>query len=105
MIKCNLCGMEKKDGRQMHGHFMKSHYQEYKAAGLDLEKVTTGYIRKIKEETETGPPVKNTRPESLRLLNKNDPHELEAYELSYRYFDPENSIAYTSEEIKEKGWL
>ena len=34
MITCNLCGTEKKTRREMHGHLMKMHYQEYKEDSL-----------------------------------------------------------------------
>jgi hypothetical protein len=97
------------------------HYDEYKAAGFDMEKLTTGYVRKTQEERnhqkkkrpaekERKPmpqkeDLKNDRPKNLRLLNKSNRHELEAYNEGYRYFDPDESIAYTRKEVEEEGWI
>lgn len=97
MITCNICGVVKKDGRQMHGHMMKCHPEEYAAANNDLEKVTDGYVRGFKKSVK--------RPAGLRLLNKKDPDELEAYNEGHRYFDPKTNIAYTIEEVEKEGWL
>lgn len=103
MITCNLCGIEKSDGRQMHGHMMKVHPEEYAAVNNDLEKVTEGYTRASKNEPKKA--EKTSRPDRLRLLNKYDPDELEAYNVGYRYYDPEEDMAYMPEEIKELGWM
>lgn len=118
-IKCNLCGTEKPDGRTMHGHLNRMHYDEYKAAGFDMEKLTTGYIRKTQEERnhkkrsagkENKPmpqkdDLKNDRPKNLRLLNKANREELAAYNEGYRYLDPDEMIAYTKKEVEEEGWI
>ena len=42
MITCNLCGTEKKTRREMHGHLMKMHYQEYKEVGFKQSELTLG---------------------------------------------------------------
>lgn len=97
MITCNICGVVKNDGRQMHGHMMKCHPDEYAAVEHDLEELTEGYER--------GSHKKAMRPAGFRLLNKKDPDELEAYEEGYRYYDPKTSIAYTIDEVKKEGWL
>lgn len=76
MIKCNLCGKEFSDARKMHGHLIRSHNEEYKAAGYDMERLTEGYKRR--------PPKFSS---SLRLLNLNDPAEAAAYDDGYRYID------------------
>ena len=47
----------------------------------------------------------NPKPEHLRLLNKNNTAELQAYNQGYRYIDPEDDIIYTTNEIKEEGWI
>jgi len=105
MITCNLCGIEKSDGRQMHGHMMKVHPEEYAAVNNDLEQVTKGYTRAVHREPKEKKAQASTRPEMLRLLNKYDPDELEAYNVGYRYYDPEEEMAYTPEEIKELRWI
>ena len=40
LIKCNLCGYEAADGRTIHGHMNRMHYDEYKDTGFDLEQLT-----------------------------------------------------------------
>lgn len=119
LIKCNICGAEKPNGRSMHGHINRCHYDEYKAAGFDMEKLTTGYRRKSQGARNHGKSenrkdekhmsinndLKNERPKNLRLLNKNNPEELAAYNEGYRYLDPDEMIAYTREEVKEEGWI
>ncbi|MFV0516769.1 MAG: hypothetical protein ACK5MV_05180 [Aminipila sp.] len=116
LIKCKLCGYEATDGRTIHGHFMKNHYKEYKQTGCDLEKLTEGYTRtrsnvyrkKKKEDEEMAKEtkiLKNDKPQNLRLLNKSNRQELEAYNEGYRYYDPDEQIAYTTSEVKEEGWI
>ena len=97
MITCNFCGAIKTDGRQMHGHMMKMHPDEYAAANHDLEKVTSGYERNSHKKSE--------RPALLRLLNKLDVDEYEAWQEGFRYLDPKTMNAYTVEEVKAEGWL
>jgi hypothetical protein len=103
----------------MHGHLNRVHYDEYKATGFDMEKLTTGYVRKNQTERNNERSqerkekrlmaykndLQNDRPKNLRLLNKNNQVELEAYNEGYRYFDPDTRIAYTKEEVKEEGWI
>lgn len=115
LIECKLCGYEAADGRTIHGHMNRMHYEKYKATGFDLEQLTEGYTRtksnvyrkeRIKEEMaakkET---MENQKPENLRLLNKNNAAELQAYNEGYRYIDPDDDIAYTTKEVKEEGWI
>lgn len=118
-IKCNLCDIEKPDGRTMHGHLNRVHYDEYKETGFDMEKLTTGYTRKTQAERYHEKPknrkeekpmaqkeeFKNDRPKNLRLLNKSVPAELAAYNEGHRYLDPDEMIAYTAAEVKEEGWI
>ncbi|MBE6033878.1 MAG: hypothetical protein E7222_04175 [Clostridiales bacterium] len=118
LIKCNLCGYEAADGRTIHGHMNRMHYDEYKATGFDLEQLTEGYKRtksneyrkeRMKEEMGTKETKKDTttnpKPEHLRLLNKNNGAELRAYNEGYRYIDPDDEIVYTTKEVKEEGWI
>ena len=42
MIKCKICGSEQENRRQMHGHMMRNHYDQYKAAGFDMDDLTEG---------------------------------------------------------------
>jgi hypothetical protein len=113
VIKCNFCGSEFEKGRAAHMHMMRMHYNDYKKYDCDLEKVSEGYIRKKvksypnaagarKEEPKV---VESDRPKRLRLLNKLNPEELEAYQAGYRYFDPESELAFTTEECQEEGWI
>lgn len=109
----------------MHGHLVRVHYDEYKETGCDMEQLTEGYRRKDqternqersersrenrerkeRENMSQKEEMKNSRPKNLRLLNKSNAEELEAYNEGYRYFDPDEMIAYTREEVKEEGWV
>ena len=121
MIRCKLCGVEKPDGRTMHGHLVRCHYDEYKNTDptFDMEQLTEGYRRKNQTErnherslerrdrrmAKIDNELKNDRPKNLRLLNKSNAEELAAYNEGYRYLDPDEMIAYTTAEVKEEGWI
>ena len=105
-IKCNICGYESESGRQMQGHMMFYHYAQYKDADCKLEDLTTGFERKTRHQVYVSRKKKaGGRPENLRLLNKNNQKELEAYNEGYFYIDPDEMEAYTVDEVKEKGWI
>lgn len=105
MITCNLCGAEKKTRREMHGHLMKMHYQEYKSVGCKQSKLTTGEpegantTEKKKEEKKTV-----ERPAGFRLLNRNDPDEDFAYSQGFRYIDGDD-LCYTVDDAKKEGFI
>ena len=111
MIKCQICGIEKATAREMHGHLVRVHYDEYKAKHNDMEKLTSGYVRNKKQRVRNEKMIdenekkelKNERPNGLRLLNKKNETELAAYNEGYRYTD--GDLCYTSAEVKEEGWL
>lgn len=104
MITCNLCGAEKKTRREMHGHFMKSHYDEYKAVGCKQSELTTGDPEgaNIAEKKEEKKIVE--RPAGFRLLNRNDPDEAFAYSQGYRYIDGDD-LCYTVDDAKKEGFI
>lgn len=102
MIKCLLCGMEKKTAREMHGHMVRMHYEEYKRVGNDMEQLTEGYKRRTRRQKAA---AESDRPENLRLLNTADRDERAAYREGYRYIDPDEGIVYTTEEAREEGWI
>lgn len=109
----------------MHGHINRQHYDQYKAAGFNMEQLTEGYKRKSqaernneksgksrqnsereeKKDMSQKEDLKNARPKNLRLLNKSSRQELDAYNEGYRYFDPDERIAYTKKEVEEEGWI
>ena len=124
MITCNICGCQKATAREMHGHLVRVHYDDYmatdKGSGAEMEQLTTGYIKKKKEGKEEmaekvtekkrkaaveKDPFTNDKPVKLRLLNKSNADELYAYNQGYRYLDPDEGIAYTTAEVKEEGWI
>ena len=109
MIKCNICGIEKETRREMNGHLLRRHYDEYKAGGCDQSKITTGEPeaqaktqRKQKSAAKTQ--QKQSAPAGFRILNRNDEAEAEAYKMGYRYID-DNEMCYDAEEAREKGWI
>ena len=110
MIKCNICGIEKSTRREMNGHLLRCHYNEYKSVGCQQSEITTGQpedvsiVRKTVQKTEK--PSKKTVdiPAGFRLLNRNDRAEAEAYNVGYRYID-DDEMCYTVDEAKEGGWM
>lgn len=110
MITCNLCGTEKKTRREMHGHLMKMHYQEYKEVGFKQSELTLGQPEggnaTEKKEVFLAKKEKKTveRPAGFRLLNRNDPNEAFAYSRGYRYIDGDD-LCYTVDEAKEEGFI
>lgn len=119
MSKCLLCGKEFDNGRAMHMHMLKLHRKEYQEQDYDLKPLTEGYnrkptrhkYRKFMEENIMAAAEKKdrkapklARPPKLRILNKNDPDELVAYNDGYRYIDQEE-FCYTSQEVRDEGWL
>ena len=81
MIRCLICGKEFQSARQMHGHLIRSHADEYEANDYDMEKLTEGYTRK--------PPRFATR---IRFLDLSNAAEREAYNAGYRYIDGEENL-------------
>ena len=110
MIKCNICGIEKSTRREMNGHLLRCHCNEYKSVGCQQSEITTGQpedvsiVRKTVQKTEK--PSKKTVdiPAGFRLLNRNDRAEAEAYNVGYRYID-DDEMCYTAFEAKESGWI
>lgn len=93
---CPICGKDYADGRRLHGHLMRSHEKEYRAAGFDKTKL------KAKKNTENLP--KNKRPIGFRLLKLSDKDEIEAYNSGYAFIDSEDNV-YTHEEATEEEWI
>ena len=92
MKKCPICDKEYENGRQLHGHMLKSHREEYRKAGHRVANMTGG-----------GGDDAVHRPAGFRLLDKSDPMEQKAYSEGYRFAD--NEYFYTAEEAKGKGWI
>lgn len=87
MFKCPICEKEYINGRQLHGHMLKAHQEEYKKHGNKVANFHKG----------------KDRPAGFRLLNKANVDEANAYNDGFRYTDGE--YVYTSDEVKEKGWI
>lgn len=106
MIKCTICGTEKETPRQMHGHLIRWHYDEYKEADFNMKNGLTEGAPDImsKRPEKKKNEKKNEAPAGFRLLNKMDRSEREAYNIGYRYIDAEE-MCYTREEAKEEGWI
>lgn len=119
MIKCNICGMEKETRREMNGHLLRCHYDEYKAVNCQQSELTTGnnvapmlrtknkkkkatLQRELKSTAKTQ--QKKDAPAGFRILNRNDEAEAEAYNMGYRYID-DSEMCYDAEEAREKGWI
>ena len=104
MITCNLCGKQKKTRREMHGHLVRVHYEEYKDVGFKQSELTLGQPEKkevfvLEEEKKIV-----ERPAGFRLLNRNDPDEAFAYSQGYRYIDGDE-LCYTVDDAKKEGFI
>lgn len=92
MLKCPVCNREYEGNRQLHGHMLKAHQEEYKKYG-----------NRVANMIEGKKPIESDRPEGFRLLNKSVDFEAVAYKEGYRYRCKD--YFYTSDEVKEKGWI
>lgn len=101
---CKLCGCEKDTRRQMHGHLMHTHYDDYKRADFILERLTDGApaparVYPYRKEKKAFP-----RPAGFRLLRRSDPAEANAIDQGFDFIDSDQNI-YTSQEAKTEGWI
>lgn len=96
-VFCPICNKEYQDGRRLHGHLMRTHQEEYRAADFDKSKLKPGKKQKDK-------PAEKKRPAGFRLLRLSDPDENEAYQAGYAYIDDEDNV-YEHDEAKGEGWV
>lgn len=100
MLKCKICGVEKATKREMHGHLIRMHYEEYKATGCsmaDLVDLDPEAEEEIKQEKA------RKKPAGFRLLIRTNELENAAYKEGYRYTDGET--VWTEQEARQKGWI
>ena len=102
MIRCNICGAEKETPRQMHGHLVRWHYDEYKKVNFNMRDggITSGAPELAQKKKKKY----GEAPEGFRLLNLNNKEEYGAYHAGYRYID-NDEMCYTHEEAKSEGWI
>ena len=93
---CPLCTKEYETGRQLHGHLMRSHQEEYRAVDFKLTD--------LKQANHKPGKVTSKKPKGFRLLNITDQDENFAYKEGYRYIDADDEV-YTNDEAKEEGWI
>lgn len=93
-VICPLCKKEFNNNRQLHGHLMKAHTEEYRAVGFQKEKLVA--VEKCQDK-------KKKKPEGFRVLNTRDADEKFAFENGSDFIDAQD-ILYTFEEAKEFGW-
>lgn len=102
MIKCKICGSECETRRQMHGHMMRNHYDQYKAAGFDMDDLTEGAPLRahVAQALKDYP-----RPAGFRrLLSYKTISEARAIEAGYAFVDGEENL-YTEAEARAKNWI
>ena len=100
MLKCRICGTEKATKREMHGHLIRMHYDEYKAVGCNLEKFVD---MDMEAEEEVKQERKKKKPAGFRFLIRTNELENAAYKEGYRYTDGET--VWTEQEARQKGWI
>jgi len=102
-MKCRICGCEKETRRQMHGHLMHTHYNDYKIADFVLDRLVDGAIlaERPKKEKEKKAFL---RPNGFRLLRRSNPAEENAINQGYDFIDDEEFL-YTEQEARVEGWI
>lgn len=97
---CKICGAEKDTRRQMHGHLMRMHQDEYRQSGFVIERMVTGAAAPAQKRDYK----KAALPSGFRALSSSDPEEAYAIDQGYDFIDAEEMI-YTAEEAKVEGWI
>lgn len=106
-MKCRLCGTEKNTRREMHGHLMVMHREDYQRADYILERLVSGAPDRVHESKlyEAGRKSKlHKMPEGFRLLKDHDEAEAKAIKLGFLYIDSAGNL-YEPEEAKTEGWI
>lgn len=102
MIKCTICGSEYETRRQMHGHMMRNHYDQYKEKGFDMDLLTEGAPLRA----HVAQAIKDyPRPAGFRRLRSYaSVAEARAVEAGY-YFIDDNDNLYSEAEARAKSWI
>jgi hypothetical protein len=93
---CPICTKEYENGRQLHGHLMRLHQDEYRAVDFKLADLKQSNHKPAKKVVQ--------KPKGFRLLNVTDQDEIFAYKEGYRFIDADDEV-YTIEEAKGEGWI
>ena len=102
MFKCVLCGYEADNRRQMHGHMMRNHYQDYKDADFDMDNITEGAPLRahVAQALKDYP-----RPAGFRRLRSyTSTAEARAILAGYMFVDDQDNL-YTEAEARGKSWI
>ena len=105
-MKCRLCGIEKDTRRQMQGHLMFSHKEDYKRAEFNMDRLVEGAPPRVKEAKKAQYERKQKqleKPQGFRLLKREDPTELNAINAGFLYTDGDN--VFTADDAKAEGWI
>lgn len=104
-MKCKICGCVKETRREMHGHLIRMHREDYERAGFELDRCTEGApARKDESKAKQKQRKLYSKPEGFRFLNKQDSEEANAIKSGFAYIDAEQNI-YTASEAKTEGWI
>lgn len=105
-MKCRLCGIEKDTRRQMQGHLMFQHKEEYKQCQYNMDRLVEDAPPRVKEAKKAAYQRKQkqlTKPAGFRLLNSEDPTEANAIKAGFLYTDGDN--VFTADDAKAEGWI
>lgn len=97
---CKLCGVEKETRRQMHGHLMACHYEDYKGVDFNLDQLVDGAPARIHDDRIK----KYPRPNGFRFLSQHNDLELYAIQHGYKFIDDDGTI-YTETEARTQEWI
>lgn len=94
MYTCAICGKIKATKREIHGHLMFAHRDEYIAAGYNNDKLII-YNRD---------PDQTAKPAGFRYLKNTDPAEAKAIAFGYMFIDSDGEL-YTESDSRKRGWI
>ena len=98
MYSCPICNKEFKGFKNLHGHMLRSHPEEFRERKCMLSAWGIRFDPMLEEKDDQDPerkPVKN----QIRLLNLNDPAEAAAYNDGFRYVDNDDNLYISREDF------
>lgn len=103
-MKCKLCGAEKETRRQMHGHLIRCHYDDYKRGDFLLDRFVDNAVPLARKYRKTEDIKRKERPKGFRLLRRSSEAEAAAIEAGFEFIDDDENI-YTENEARIEQWI
>ena len=103
-MKCKLCGAEKETRRQMHGHLMRCHYEDYARGDFLLDRFVDKAVPLAREYRKNEDIKRHERPAGFRFLCRSDETEALAIDRGFDFIDDDQNI-YTEQEARAEKWI